>query len=79
MEIKKMDYCARLDLMLAAGFACHFSVSTALKLSKDKAASQETNTFAEGDTVYAVAVVSNGPGQSQSKGTAVNRRCSGRE
>jgi hypothetical protein len=72
MQIKRWIIAFGLSLILAAGFACHFSVSTAnlssLKLSKDKTASQETNTFAEGDTVYAVAVVSNAPGKVKVKG-----------
>jgi hypothetical protein len=71
MQIKRWIIAFSLSLILA-GYACHFSVSTAnlssLKLSKDKTASQETNTFAEGDTVYAVAIVSNAPGKVKVKG-----------
>jgi hypothetical protein len=72
MKINRWILALGVSLLLAVSFACHFSVSTAnlssLKLSKDKTASQETNTFAEGDTVYAVAVVSNAPGKVKVKG-----------
>jgi hypothetical protein len=61
-----------LGLLVLAGVACNFSASTAnlsgLKLGKDKEASQETSTFGENDTVYAVATVSNAPGKVQVKG-----------
>ena len=53
-------------LLLFAVVACNFSASTAnisgLKLGKDQAVSQETNSFGAKDTVYAVATISNAPG-----------------
>jgi hypothetical protein len=61
-----------LGLLLVVAQACEFSVSTAnlssLKVSKDKAASQEASSFAANDTIYAVATVSNAPGKTKVKG-----------
>jgi hypothetical protein len=52
--------------------ACNFSASTAnisdLKVSKDKAATQATDTFTPTDTIYAVATISNAPGAVKVKG-----------
>src|SRR5262245_17889356 len=60
---------------LVVAQACEFSVSTAnlssLKVSKDKAASQEASSFAANDTIYAVATVSNAPGATKVKGRLV--------
>jgi hypothetical protein len=54
-----------LGLLLAVALACKFSASTAnissLKLGKDKAVTQESSSFAPGDTVYGVAEISNAP------------------
>lgn len=54
-----------LGLLLAVALACKFSASTAnissLKVGKDKAVTQESSSFAPGDTVYAVAEISNAP------------------
>ena len=72
MKINRWIFVPVLSLALAASFACQFSVSTAnlssLKLSKDKAASQETTAFGDEDTIYAVAVVSNAPSKVKVKG-----------
>ena len=61
-----------LGLVLIADMACNFSVSTAnmssLKLGKDKTATQETSSFSPGDTIYAVATISNAPGKVKVKG-----------
>src|ERR1700749_3170425 len=55
-----------LGVLVFAAVACNFSASTAnisdLKISKDKAATQATDTFAPTDTIYAVATISNAPG-----------------
>ena len=55
-----------LGVLVFAALACNFSASTAnisdLKISKDKAATQTTSSFAATDTIYAVATVSNAPG-----------------
>ena len=64
-----------LGLLLAVGLACNFSASTAnisgMKLGKDEKASTETSSFASGDTVYAVATVSNVPDKVKVKGRLV--------
>lgn len=64
-----------LGLLLAVGLACNFSASTAnisgLKLGKDKDATAETSSFASGDTVYAVATISNVPDKVKVKGRLV--------
>jgi hypothetical protein len=61
-----------LGVLVFAALACNFSASTAnisdLKLSKDKAAAQTTNSFAATDTIYAVATISNAPGAVKVKG-----------
>ena len=61
-----------LALLVFAAVACNFSASTAnisdLKLGKDQTASQATTSFAPGDTVYAVATISNAPGAVKVKG-----------
>jgi hypothetical protein len=66
MRTKRWDLALGLGLLIFAGLACNFSASTAnlsgLKLGKDQAVTAETSSFAAGDTVYAVATVSNAPG-----------------
>lgn len=72
MRTKRLDLALGLGLLLIAGLACNFSASTAnisgLKLGKDKDVSAETSSFASGDTVYALATVSNAPGAVKVKG-----------
>ena len=55
MRTKRLNSALGLGVLLAFALACNFSASTAnissLKVSKDKAASQETSTFAPTDTV----------------------------
>ena len=75
MRTKRWDLALGLGLLLIAGLACNFSASTAnisgLKLGKDKDVSAETSSFAPGDTVYAIATVSNSPGAVKVKGRLV--------
>jgi hypothetical protein len=75
MRTKRWDIALGLGLLIFAGLACNFSASTAnlsgLKLGKDQAVSAETSSFAEGDTVYAIATVSNAPGAVKVKGRLV--------
>jgi hypothetical protein len=72
MRTKRLDLALGLGLLLIAGLACNFSASTAnisgLKLGKEQNVTTETSTFAAGDTVYAVATVSNAPGAVKVKG-----------
>ena len=72
MRTKRLNSVLGLAVLAAFALACNFSASTAnissLKVSKDKAASQETSTFAPADTVYAVAVISNAPDKLKAKG-----------
>ncbi len=72
MRTNRVNLALALGLLVVAGLACNFSASTAnisdLKLSKDKDASQSATTFASGDTVYAVATISNAPGKVKVKG-----------
>jgi hypothetical protein len=72
MRTNRVNLALALGLLIAAGLACNYSASTAnisdLKLSKDKDAGQSATTFASGDTVYAVATVSNAPGKVKVKG-----------
>ncbi len=66
MRTQRRDIAFALGLLLVAALGCNFSASTAnisgLKLGKDRAVGQETNSFGAGDTVYAVATISNAPG-----------------
>ena len=75
MRTKRLDLALGLGLLIFAGLACNFSASTAnlsgLKLGKDQAVSAETGSFAAGDTVYALATVSNAPGAVKVKGRLV--------
>ena len=75
MRTKRLDLALGLGLLIFAGLACNFSASTAnisgLKLGKDKNVSAETSSFAAGDTVYALATVSNAPGAVKVKGRLV--------
>ena len=72
MRTKRRDTALGLGVLLATALACNFSASTAnissLKISKDKAGSTETSTFAPPDTVYAVATISNAPDKLKAKG-----------
>jgi hypothetical protein len=75
MRTKRRDLALGLGLLIFAGLACNFSASTAnisgLKLGKDQNVSAETSSFAPGDTVYALATVSNAPGAVKVKGRPV--------
>jgi hypothetical protein len=72
MRTAKGGLLVSLGVLVFAALACNFSASTAnisdLKLGKDQAATQATNTFAATDTVYAVATISNAPGAVKVKG-----------
>ena len=73
MRTKRWDLALGLGLLIFAGLACNFSASTAnisgLKLGKDKDVTAETSGFAAGDTIYALATVSNAPGAVKVKGS----------
>ena len=73
MRSKGWNLALGLGLLLTAVIACKFNASTAnissLKLGKDKAVSQESGSFAPGDTVYAVAEISNVPSKVKVKVT----------
>jgi hypothetical protein len=75
MRRKSLDLALALGLFVFAGLACNFSASTAnlsgLKIGKDKEVTSETSSFAAGDTVYALATVSNAPGAVKVKGRLV--------
>jgi hypothetical protein len=75
MQTKRWNLALGLGLMLVVALACKMSASTAnissFKLGKDKSASQESSTFAPGDTIYGVAEISNAPGKVKVKGRLV--------
>jgi hypothetical protein len=83
MRTKRWDLALGLGLLIFAGLACNFSASTAnisgLKLGKDKDVKAETSSFAAGDTVYAVATVSNAPGAVKVKGRLAIDQVEGEE
>ncbi len=72
MRTTRINLLLGVGLLVAAGLACNFSASTAniseLKLGKAQGAAQETTSFGTGDTVYAVATVSNVPDKVKVKG-----------
>jgi len=65
LQTHRRNAALALGLLIAFGIACNFSASTAnisgLKIGKDKDVTAETSSFASGDTIYAVATVSNVP------------------
>jgi hypothetical protein len=71
MRAKRFAIACGLAVLLVSA-ACQFSVSTAnlseLKMSKDKAGSQATSTFAANDPIYGLATVSNSPDKVTVKG-----------
>lgn len=72
MRTTRWDLTLGLGLVLIANVACNVSFSSAnmssLKLGKDKAVTQEASSFSPGDTIYAVATISNAPGKVKVKG-----------
>lgn len=72
MRTQRWNLAFGLGVLLVAALGCSFSASTAnissLKLGKDKAATQETSTYAPSDTIYAVAEISNSPEGVKAKG-----------
>jgi hypothetical protein len=72
-----------LGVLVCAALACSFSASTAnisdLKVSKDKAGTQPTSSFAASDTVYVVATISNSPGAVKVRGRLVFDEVEGAE
>lgn len=75
MQTHRLNAALALGLLIAFGVACNYSASTAnisgLKLGKDKEVTTETSSFASGDTIYAVATVSNVPDKVKVKGRLV--------
>ena len=75
MQTHRRNAALALGLLIAFGLACNFSASTAnisgLKLGKDKEVKTETSSFDSGDTIYAVATVSNVPAKVKVKGRLV--------
>jgi hypothetical protein len=72
MTTKRLNLALGLGVLLFAALACKFSASTAnissLKVAKDKAATQETSTFAPSDAIYGVAEISNASEKLKAKG-----------
>lgn len=83
MQTQKRSLALGLGVLIFTALACNMSATTAnlssLKLSKDKEASAETSTFGEGDTVYAVATVSNVPDKVKVKGRLVIEEVEGEQ
>lgn len=83
MQTQRRNLAFGLGLLVAFALACNFSATTAnissLKLSKDKAAGTETNSFAANDTVYAVATISNVPDKVKVKGRLVVEEAEGEQ
>jgi hypothetical protein len=63
MRLHKLSLIVGLALVLMGASACSFTTAniSSLKFSKDKEGKTEATTFAPGDTIYAIATVSNVP------------------
>src|ERR1044071_724183 len=70
MKSKHLASATASVLFVAVLFACNFSTAhlSSLKVGKDRAVSQELNSFGPTDPIYAVATVSNAPGKVKVKG-----------
>jgi hypothetical protein len=75
MLTTKLNCALGLGVLLIAALGCNMSATTAnissLKIGKDKAVSQEANTFAPADAIYGIAEISNAPGKLKVKGRLV--------
>lgn len=75
MRIQRWNFMLGLGLLLVVALACKFGASTAnisgLKIGKDKSVSPETSSFNPGDTIYAIADISNAPDKLKVKGRLV--------
>ena len=60
---------AAISALIVIALACNMSTAnmSSLKVSKDKEGKQETTTFKPGETIYAVATISNSPGKTTTK------------
>lgn len=83
MQTHRRNAALALGLLIAFGLACNFSASTAnisgLKIGKDKDVTAETSSFSSGDTIYAVATISNVPSMVKVKGRMVVEDVEGQE
>lgn len=83
MQTHRRNAALALGLLIAFGIACNYSASTAnisgLKIGKDKDVTSETSSFASGDTIYAVATVSNVPDKVKVTGRLVVDDVEGQE
>ena len=60
---------AAVATLILIALACNMSTAnmSSLKVAKDKSGKQETTTFKAGETIYAVATISNSPGKTTTK------------
>jgi len=60
---------AAISALIVIALACSASTAnmSSLKVSKDKEGTQETTTFKPGETIYAIATISNSPGKTTTK------------
>lgn len=83
MQTQKRSLAFGLGVLVFTALACNMSATSAnisgLKLGKDKEVSAETSTFGEGETVYAVATVSNVPDKVKVKGRLVIEEVEGEQ
>ena len=83
MRTTRKHFTLSLGLLIITIMACKFNVSTAnissLKLGKDKSLSQPTTNFEVGDTVYAVADISNASSPLKVKGRLVVEAAEGQQ
>jgi len=63
MRLHRLSLVVGMTVILMGASACSFTTAniSGLKFSKDKAGTTEASTFAPGDTIYAIATVSNVP------------------
>lgn len=60
---------AAISALILITLACNMSTAniSSLKISRDRDSTQETTSFRPGETIYAVAIISNSPGKTTTK------------
>ncbi|HEY6805422.1 MAG TPA: hypothetical protein VI306_17725 [Pyrinomonadaceae bacterium] len=69
MKSNKWSFVLAVGMFMAVILACNASTAniSSLKLATDEGGKNETTSFKPGDTVYALAAISNNPGKVQAK------------
>lgn len=65
----KLQFALSIAALLVAGLACNMSTAnmSSLKVGKDEGVKQESSSFKIGETIHAIATISNAPGKTTVK------------